>query len=70
VPKGTITVNDEMCKECGLCIEFCAKKCIVPGADYNARGYRAVRLGEKHECSGCAVCAVICPEVAIEVYRE
>jgi NAD-dependent dihydropyrimidine dehydrogenase PreA subunit len=22
------------------------------------------------DCNGCALCALVCPEVAIEVYRE
>ncbi|MDY6912384.1 MAG: 4Fe-4S binding protein [Chloroflexota bacterium] len=22
------------------------------------------------ECTGCAICALVCPDVAIEVYRE
>jgi 2-oxoglutarate ferredoxin oxidoreductase subunit delta len=70
VQKGTITVSGELCKECGLCIEFCAKNCIAAGTDYNARGYRPVLLADGERCTGCAVCAIMCPEVAIEVYRE
>jgi len=25
---------------------------------------------EKHVCKGCALCAIVCPDIAIEVYRE
>jgi 2-oxoglutarate ferredoxin oxidoreductase subunit delta len=24
---------------------------------------------EKRQCTGCSICAIVCPEVAIEVYR-
>ncbi len=37
---------------------------------YNARGYRPVSLDERdHSCTGCAVCAVVCPDVVFTVFR-
>lgn len=37
---------------------------------YNARGYRPVMLMEaENQCTGCAVCAVVCPDVVFTVYR-
>jgi len=38
--------------------------------ELNKKGYSPARsrVGEK-ECTGCAQCATVCPEVAIEVYR-
>lgn len=37
---------------------------------YNARGYRPVSLDERdHQCTGCAVCAVVCPDVVFTVFR-
>jgi len=33
-------------------------------------GYRPVSFDEGKGCTGCALCAVSCPEVAVEVYRE
>jgi Pyruvate/2-oxoacid:ferredoxin oxidoreductase delta subunit len=29
-----------------------------------------VKFKEGGDCRGCALCAVMCPEIAIEVYRE
>jgi 2-oxoglutarate ferredoxin oxidoreductase subunit delta len=45
------------------------------GANRNAMGYfYAVVKKEKSRngkgCTGCTLCAIMCPEVAIEVYRE
>ena len=37
---------------------------------YNVRGYRPVLLDEStHQCTGCAVCSVVCPDVVFTVYR-
>ena len=39
-------------------------------ADFNARGYRPVQLDEReHACTGCGVCALVCPDVVFTVYR-
>jgi len=69
--KGYITIDKELCKECHLCIQSCKKSLITPSREYNSRGYRPVRFNEdKGECTGCALCAISCPDIAIEVYRE
>jgi len=68
--KGSIKINKEICKECLLCIHFCPKGHIIPAKEYNVQGYRPVCTNEEKECNGCAICATMCPEVAIEVYRE
>ena len=38
-------------------------------ASFNDKGYRFVEL-INDECTGCANCALVCPEAAIKVYRE
>lgn len=68
--KGYIKINKEFCKECHLCIDACPKGCIITAKEYNSRGYHPVAASEEKECTGCALCAIMCPEVAIEVYRE
>ena len=68
--KGKIKIDEELCKQCGLCIEWCAKKIITSSKELNLKGYFPAVLTSKDKCTGCALCAIICPEVAIEVYRE
>jgi len=69
--KGHIVIDSELCKECHLCIQACKKGLIAPTRDFNSRGYRPVCFAEeKGECTGCALCAIVCPDIAIEVYRE
>ncbi|MFA5079893.1 MAG: 4Fe-4S dicluster domain-containing protein, partial [Dehalococcoidia bacterium] len=57
------------CKECGLCIYFCPQKVIIQSSKLNAAGYLPAALKDNGDCTGCAVCAIVCPEVAIEVFR-
>jgi 2-oxoglutarate ferredoxin oxidoreductase subunit delta len=68
--KGKIVISPELCKECGLCMHFCPKKVIVRSDRLNAAGYQGAEFKENGDCTGCAVCAIVCPEVAIEVYRD
>jgi 2-oxoglutarate ferredoxin oxidoreductase subunit delta len=67
--KGKIVMDQELCKGCGLCIEFCPKKLIKLSDKLNAAGYSPASFTGSDDCSGCCSCATVCPEVAIEVYR-
>ena len=45
---------------------------VIEMADYlNKKGYRpVVLLDPEHSCTGCALCAVVCPDGCITVYRD
>lgn len=68
--KARIVIDRELCKECHLCIQACKKTLIVATTELNSKGYHPVACAESEECTGCTLCAISCPEVAIEVYRE
>ncbi len=70
MPKARIVIDRELCKECHLCIQACKKARIITTTDLNSKGYHPVVYMESEECTGCMLCAISCPEVAIEVYRE
>jgi 2-oxoglutarate ferredoxin oxidoreductase subunit delta len=36
---------------------------------YNQKGYPTVRITEIEQCTGCALCAEMCPDVCIRVWR-
>ena len=68
--KGSITINQELCKGCLLCASFCPRKSLSQSRKLNVKGYLVAEFDEGNGCTGCATCALVCPEIAIEVYRE
>ncbi len=70
---GRITIDRERCKACLFCIELCPKKSITLSEELNLKGYFVAVFDGADEgetsCNGCGVCALMCPEVAIEVER-
>jgi 2-oxoglutarate ferredoxin oxidoreductase subunit delta len=66
---GKITINQERCKGCEMCISFCPKKTIVLAEKLNSSGYLPAAFKDNGECTGCGTCYTVCAEVAIEVYR-
>jgi len=64
---ATVTFNEDRCKGCGLCVEFCPKKIISLGEKMNNLGYRYAVITDMTQCTGCTICAIMCPEVIIEV---
>lgn len=67
--RGTITVAEEVCKGCELCIGNCPQESLGLSDTINLKGYRFVMLVQDN-CTGCSNCALVCPEAAITVYRQ
>ena len=68
--KGRIEVTDIYCKGCKLCVEACIQGVLdISSTRINIKGYHPAELIAEG-CTGCGICAVICPEAAITVYRE
>jgi 2-oxoglutarate ferredoxin oxidoreductase subunit delta len=67
---GRIVIDEEYCKGCGLCINFCPQKAIRVSNSVSKKGYHPAEFSDPNEkCSGCALCALMCPDAAITVYR-
>jgi 2-oxoglutarate ferredoxin oxidoreductase subunit delta len=67
--QGQIAIDTERCKGCTFCIEFCPAKCIAMSDQLNLKGYFVAAFDDAGDCNGCGTCALMCPEVAIEVVR-
>ncbi|UCG82904.1 MAG: 4Fe-4S binding protein [Dehalococcoidia bacterium] len=68
--KGEIVIDEEICKGCGYCAEFCARGCIeVPGDKVTHKGYFLPVFVNPEKCNACGICAWMCPRFAIEVYK-
>ncbi len=64
-----IEVSDDLCKGCGLCVDYCPRQLIELSERISLRGYHPAHLKDAGRCTGCAVCGQVCPDLAIEVYR-
>jgi len=49
---------------------FCPKGAIRISSNLNAKGYAYAEFDPDKQCTGCATCALMCPEAIIEVYRD
>ena len=67
--KGYVEFDEEFCKGCELCIRACPVDTLVLSKRMNQKGYRLVE--DAHgKCTGCASCALVCPDAVITVYRQ
>jgi len=68
---GKIKIDTERCKGCGLCVEAYPKNIIVISEHSNKNGYFPAEVTTNIiDCFGCALCAIVCPDSAIEAYRD
>lgn len=69
VQQGVISINNDRCKGCGLCVATCPAQTLQLSALVNKRGYHYSTQIAETNCIGCASCALICPDACISVYR-
>ena len=67
--KGTLVIDNEKCKGCGVCIKGCPQNVITLSKNVNVKGYNYLEMTNEDACVGCANCAILCPDGVIEVYR-
>lgn len=66
-----VTINIDVCKGCGLCVHTCPRKVLQLAKDkLNAKGYHPAEMMDEEHCISCAMCAMMCPDVAIKVEKE
>ncbi len=68
--KGKITIDRELCKGCKYCVLACPMGVIIIDDSFNSGGYFPAKAEYMGKCTGCALCAQMCPEIAIEVWRQ
>ncbi len=68
--KGTIVVDKERCKGCGVCVAACPCQVLELSVEVNSKGYPVARMANPDACTGCASCGISCPDSCITVYRQ
>ncbi len=64
-----ITIHENKCKGCGLCILACPKKLLNLSDKINQKGYHPAECSDMEKCIGCAFCARMCPDSVITVEK-
>ncbi|NMB21038.1 MAG: 4Fe-4S binding protein [Firmicutes bacterium] len=70
MPRGQVIVNQELCKECSLCVVACPHGVLAIGKAINKKGYHPVEAVAPEKCTGCTMCAVMCPDVVLTIKRK
>ncbi|MFA6800598.1 MAG: 4Fe-4S binding protein [Acholeplasmataceae bacterium] len=66
--KGIVTFEQEKCKGCNLCVEYCPKHILYQDKkEFNEAGYNIIKISNPDLCIGCAFCAIMCPDSVIKV---
>ena len=65
--RATVSIDEEKCKSCELCIPVCPPQVLRLADHFNGKGYHPVQL--VGECTGCEMCFLVCPDYVLEIYR-
>ena len=65
-----IYVDGRVCKGCGLCIHYCPREVLQLSGQRNQKGYNIAVVSDACDCTGCRLCEIGCPDVAIYVADE
>jgi 2-oxoglutarate ferredoxin oxidoreductase subunit delta len=66
--KGTsalVEINENLCKGCEICIEFCPTDVFEKSGKLNRKGYYLPVIAREEACTGCLLCELMCPEFGI-----
>ena len=66
---AVIKIKENYCKGCLLCVPVCHHKSIIIAEIINEQGLHPVKFKEGGVCDGCRKCAIMCPDIAIEIYN-
>lgn len=62
-----LTVDEEFCKGCGLCVGVCPRHALEQVERINSRGFHPAALVRPDDCTACAQCAIMCPDACITI---
>jgi 2-oxoglutarate ferredoxin oxidoreductase subunit delta len=67
--RGAVFVENDRCKGCAFCVEFCPTDALALASTFNVKGYHPPVLARPDQCNGCDLCGLYCPDFAIFALR-
>ena len=64
----TIWIDGDLCKGtegCGLCMDVCREEVLGAAESLSARGVHPAEVVNPERCTGCELCVLHCPDLAI-----
>ena len=65
-----IVILEELCKGCGICVDFCPVKVLKLRSLMTKKGIFPPEVVDPTKCTGCRVCQYYCPDFAVFVTGE
>ncbi|WP_414469672.1 4Fe-4S dicluster domain-containing protein [Methanobacterium sp. ACI-7] len=62
-----IKVDENLCKGCNICTEFCPRKVYEQSEELDKKGVHLPVPKNEEKCTKCNLCALMCPDHAIHV---
>jgi len=67
----TIFINQHWCKGCYICIDVCPVEDIFYiENEVGDKGFEPIGAHNMDTCTGCKLCELLCPDLAIVVLQE
>lgn len=61
----SIHIDESVCKGCVLCLYYCPRGVFAMSDRLNRRGNQVVEVKDLARCTGCRLCEISCPDLAI-----
>lgn len=60
-----IVIVEDLCKGCGICIDFCPVKILKTSSHMTKKGIHPPEVTDAAKCTACRICQYYCPDLAI-----
>jgi 2-oxoglutarate ferredoxin oxidoreductase subunit delta len=60
-----IVILEDLCKGCGICLDFCPAKILKTSSRMTKKGTFAPEVTDPSKCTACRICQYYCPDLAI-----
>ena len=65
-----IIIKHEWCKGCELCIDVCPRPGVLAvSSEVSSKGYPRIVIADLTLCTGCGMCELMCPDIAITIKK-